>query len=145
MSLLRLRRAPVCALAFCSALAAAASAAAPAAPSSASAPQTTYQRDRASCLDGASPQGRATCLKEAGAANAEAEHGQLGNGSTAAERVRNALQRCDSVLPADRSACVALARGEGQSSGSVAGGGILKEIVTQVPAAGASAATAPPR
>jgi hypothetical protein len=126
---------------LCTALfATAASAATPAAQSAASTPQAMYQRDRASCLDGSSPEGRATCLKEAGAAKAEAERGQLGNGSTAAQRQRNAQRRCDNVLPADQSACLALARGEGQSSGSVEGGGILQEIVTPVPAAGASAA-----
>jgi hypothetical protein len=124
-------------------LAAHAGAAQPAAPASAapatSTPSATladavYQRERAACgLDG-TPQGRITCLKEAGAAHAEAKRNQLGNGEGEAALRQNAELRCNSVAAADRDHCQRMARGEGMVSGSVAGGGVLKTLITTVPA-----------
>ena len=130
------------ALAFTS-LAAQAGAAQPAAPAAAtsmkSTPSTTsaaavYQRERAACqLDG-TPQGRTTCLKEAGAAHAEAKRKQLGNGEDEAALRQNAELRCQRVATADQDHCQRKARGEGTVSGSVDGGGVLKTLVTPIPA-----------
>ena len=89
-----------------------------------------YQRERAACLAGSSPQGRSTCLKEAGAARAEARRNQLDNGETPAQLRANALLRCQRVLDTDRSACERMVRGEGTRSGSVAAGGVLTQITT---------------
>ena len=128
-------------------LAAHAGAAQPAAPASAAAATSTtsatsanaaYQRERAACqLDG-TPQGRTTCLKEAGAAHAEAKRRQLGNGEDEAALRQNAELRCRSVATADRDHCQRMARGEGTVSGSVDGGGVLKTLVTPIPAPAAS-------
>ncbi len=82
-----------------------------------SAPAQTYQKDRAACLQGLSQQDRATCLKEAGAALAEAPRGRLGAGEDARTLTNNALQRCKSVPPKDRSACERMALGEGKVFG----------------------------
>lgn len=97
---------------------------------SASSPEQVYQKSRAACLSGKSPQDRTTCLKEAGAAQTEARRARLGNGEEANALAANALLRCKVVAPKDRDACERMARGEGVVSGSVEGGGELKEITT---------------
>jgi hypothetical protein len=43
---------------------------------------------------------------------------------------RYSLMRCEALAGDDRAACVARMNGEGTISGSVAGGGILRELVT---------------
>ena len=91
--------------------------------------QARYNRERAMCLNGMSNQDRATCLQEAGAALREAMTGHIDD-TSAVERNRNNLSRCD-LLPADeREYCVRRMRGEGLTSGSVAAGGIYRELVT---------------
>ena len=110
-------------------------------PSSAAA---RYQQERAVCMSGQSHQDRATCLSEAGAAFAEAKRGRLDDGNTQFEL--NALKRCAVLPEGDRPACVARMQGQGTTSGSVAGGGIYREMVTTEPAAPPAAkpaATAP--
>ena len=96
--------------------------------------QAAYARERAVCLSGRSPQDEATCLKEAGA---ELEMVRQAGGNLPDESpqalAKNALRRCQVVAAADRYACEQMATGHGIVSGSVAGGGILKEYVTIVP------------
>ena len=95
--------------------------------------QQRYQKERAVCLAGTGPQDRATCLKEAGAALAESRRqGLTDPGQDTASHQR---QRCQVLPAADRGACLARMSGQGTSSGSVAGGGILRELRTVVPAA----------
>lgn len=89
-----------------------------------------YQRDRAACNSGQSGQDRATCLREAGAARQEARRGRLGDST--GEFERNRLLRCDSQPLQDREDCVRRMNGEGVTSGSVQGGGILRELTTPV-------------
>ena len=105
---------------------------------SAAAANAAYQRERAACASDGTPQGRATCLKEASAAHAEAKRQLLGNGEDARALQQNAERRCDQVATADRDHCLRKARGEGAVSGSVDGGGVLKTLVTPVPAPAAS-------
>lgn len=95
-----------------------------------SAAETRYQQESAACRDGRSPQGRDTCLKEAGAARAEARRQGLDNGETAAQLRANALLRCQRVTASDRAACERMVQGEGQRSGTVSGGGVLTQITT---------------
>ncbi|QPF73347.1 hypothetical protein G8A07_10745 [Roseateles sp. DAIF2] len=103
-----------------------------------------YQQERADCLAGRSAQDRPTCLKEAGAAYAEARRGRLDRGADARQLSENALLRCQAVPTEDRAACERMARGGGTVSGSVAEGAVLKELVTrriepaQAPASAAS-------
>lgn len=47
----------------------------------------------------------------------------------------NAMRRCESLPPFYKVDCEARVNGQGQVSGSVAGGGLLKESTTTVPAA----------
>ena len=90
-----------------------------------------YAAERQACLDGRTGQDTATCLREAVAARDQARQGKLDNGESAADLLRNALARCAPVAEAERGNCERLARGEGQSSGSVAGGGVIREITTR--------------
>ena len=94
--------------------------------------QRQYQEDRALCMSGKSGQDRATCLREAGAALQAARRGQLEDSQAAYEK--NSLLRCTYLPAADRTDCERRMRGEGTTSGSVAGGGIYREIRTVVPA-----------
>lgn len=95
--------------------------------------QQTYAHDRAACLNGKASEARETCLKEAGAALAEARKGRLHDPDQAA-LTSNALRRCEAVQAADRDACQKMALGGGTVSGSVEGGGELKQYVTVQPA-----------
>jgi hypothetical protein len=95
--------------------------------------QARYQQERAACLSGQSHQDQSTCLKEAGAALEEARRGRLDTGQTARYQ-DNALLRCSVLPPEDRSACQARIQGQGTTSGSVAAGGIYRElIIREVP------------
>ena len=135
------KAAAACALALCSTLVAFVCSSARAEPAEPWAPAvhgtnadpaTRYERDRAACLSGRSGQDQATCLREAGAALQAARRGDLGNGD--GNLKRNAQERCKVLAGADRTDCLARVRGEGTASGSVEGGGILRETVTIVPA-----------
>ena len=91
--------------------------------------KAVYERDRAACMSGATGgQDRATCLKEAGAALQESKRGSLNDGQAQFEQ--NRVLRCDSQPTQDRPDCLRRMNGEGTTSGSVEGGGILRELVT---------------
>lgn len=104
--------------------------------------QAQYQIERQACLRGESGQDTATCLKEAGAALAEARRATLSTGESDEALTRNALARCERVAADDQAACRRMVRGEGKRSGSVKGGGVATELTTVVPAA--PAASSPP-
>lgn len=103
-------------------------------------PAARYQQERAACLNGQSNQDRATCLKEAGAAFAEAKRGGLTSAATAA----NAIERCQPLPAAERRDCLNRMQAGADSSarGSVAAGGIYRETVTTVPAVAEAASSA---
>jgi hypothetical protein len=88
-----------------------------------------YQRERAACMSGQSNQDRTTCLREAGAAYAQAKQGVLDDGP--AQYVSNARQRCEKLPDEDRKDCMARMSGQGTTSGTVADGGIYRELVTR--------------
>lgn len=96
-----------------------------------SAIKAQFERDRADCLSGRSAQDQASCLKEAGAAYQEAMKGQADNGESAAQLKANALKRCEPLPAADRADCERRVQGEGSQSGSVATGGIYRELTTR--------------
>jgi hypothetical protein len=89
---------------------------------------TRYRMEREACMSGQSHQDRATCLKEAGAAQGEARAGRLDDRAAASYR-QNAMERCRVLPTSDRDACVGRIDGSGRVSGSVEGGGILREYV----------------
>jgi hypothetical protein len=94
--------------------------------------EARYQQERAACNSGQSHQDQATCLREAGAALQEARRGRLDDGQAAYQQ--NALVRCNALPPEERSACQARMQGQGTTRGSVAEGGIYRELVTREPA-----------
>lgn len=95
--------------------------------------ESAYQRDRAACQALSPTQDRTSCLRDAGAHRAQAlRTGIRGGGSSPQELERNAVQRCQSHnTPEQRTLCERMARGEGSVSGSVQGGGTIRELVTQ--------------
>lgn len=91
-----------------------------------------YSQERAACED-KMVEDRKACLREAGAAQVEARRGTLGQENTQFEE--NRLARCGYHKNADeREYCERRMRGEGTTTGSVEGGGILRELVVTVPA-----------
>lgn len=93
--------------------------------------QARYRQEMALCNSGQSNQDIQTCRREAGSARQEARRGGLSGAGVGLEQ--NALLRCAAHEGIDRRACEARMRGEGTSSGSVGGGGILRETVIVVP------------
>ena len=90
--------------------------------------QATYQRDRAACMSGQTSQDRETCLQEAGAALQESGRGNLNDGQSDFER--NRLLRCEKQPPEDRQDCVRRMSSEARTTGSVEGGGVMRELTT---------------
>ena len=99
----------------------------------ATAAKSTYAKERADCDAGRTAEDRATCLKEAGAAQEERKRNRLDNAGSLRQ---NAIDRCNTVPPKDKADCLARIEGPNQpnqkttTSGSVAGGGILRETTT---------------
>lgn len=102
--------------------------------------QARYEQERARCLAGQSGQALETCLTEAGAAREAARQGQLNDGD--AKYRKNAKERCDVLAGADKRDCIARIKGAPNTteSGSVKGGGIVRETITREVAPAASAA-----
>jgi hypothetical protein len=92
--------------------------------------QQRFQQERAACMSGSSHQDRATCLKEAAAAHQEARRGGLSGGGSV-DLSQNATGRCDAQPPAERQACIQRILGAGSASGSVEGGGVLRQSESQ--------------
>jgi hypothetical protein len=97
--------------------------------SRASEAQARYQQERAVCMSGKSNQDRTTCLREAGAAFAQAKREGWADGS--AQQAANERKRCEGLPADDRQACIARMQGQGTTSGSAAAGGIYRELVTR--------------
>lgn len=92
---------------------------------------TVIAQERQNCMDGKTNQDRETCLREAGAAKQESQRGNLRD---TGDYNSNASKRC-ATLPADQKAdCERRSMGEGSVSGSVGSGGVVRELVTPIPA-----------
>ena len=92
---------------------------------------TVIAQERQNCMDGKTNQDRETCLREAGAAKQESNRGNLRD---TGDYNSNASKRC-ATLPADQKAdCERRSIGEGSVSGSVGSGGVVRELVTPIPA-----------
>jgi hypothetical protein len=79
-------------------------------------------------MSGQTSQDRATCLRETSAALEEAKRGNLNDGQ--AEFERNRLLRCEKQPPEDRQDCVRRMSSEARTTGSVEGGGVMRELTT---------------
>jgi hypothetical protein len=103
----------------------------------------SYQHEVQSCLSGHTQQDQATCLREARNAQADKKRGLLDNAG--AQFQANAAARCEPLTGEDKAACHARLMGYGETSGSVAGGGVLREVETVVLPPGASSVTIEPK
>lgn len=101
------------------------------------------QQERAACMSGRTQQDQATCLREANNAAAEKRSGKLDNNG--AQFDANARLRCEALAGEERSACEARVMGYGNTSGSVAGGGVIREVETVVVPAGATSVRIEPK
>jgi hypothetical protein len=91
-----------------------------------------FQRELAACGQRADPDAQRSCRREAYAARDEARRGALAGGN---DFERNKFARCEAHKdPAERDYCLRRMRGEGTVSGSVEGGGLLRELKVIVPA-----------
>lgn len=95
---------------------------------------TTYRDDRAACLRESEPQARSDCLREVAAAQASRRAARPRVDESPEALARNALQRCQAFSGERRTLCERLARGEGEVSGSVDSGGLLRRLETVEPA-----------
>ena len=102
-----------------------------------------YQQEVNACMTGKTQQDRDTCLREARNAQADKKRGVLDNAVASFES--NAVARCDVLIGEDKAACQARMMGYGSTSGSVAGGGLLREVETVVMPPGDSSVTIEPK
>ncbi len=103
----------------------------------------SYQQEVNACMTGKTQQDRETCLKEARNAQADKKRGVLDNAG--AKFDNNAAARCGVLAGEEKAACQARVMGYGSTSGSVAGGGLLREVETVVMPAGAGSVTIEPK
>lgn len=89
-----------------------------------------YRSEVQACKQGKTAEDQATCLKEARNAQADRKRGALNNAGT--DYAANARARCNALSGEDKAACDARMMGYGSVSGSVAGGGLLREVETVV-------------
>lgn len=94
-------------------------------PASLAAANERYQQERARCLSGQTSQDQETCLREAGAALQAARQGRAEDPPS--DLARNLLQRCEVHPTAEaREECIRRMN-EGTVTGSVGGGGMVRE------------------
>jgi hypothetical protein len=103
----------------------------------------SYQQEVNACMTGKTQQDRETCLKEARNAQADKKRGVLDNAGSKFDN--NASARCDVLAGEEKAACQARVMGYGSTTGSVAGGGLLREVETVVMPAGSGSVTIQPK
>ena len=87
-----------------------------------------YQKERGWCMVNTVGDERATCLRDSAAAQAEKRRGTLD--AHGPNFSANIMRRCDVYSGEDRIACIARVKGLGSESGSVQGGGIIRQVET---------------
>ncbi|MGV3570985.1 MAG: hypothetical protein ACO1PB_10335 [Ramlibacter sp.] len=103
----------------------------------------SYQQEVNACMSGRTQQDRDTCLEEARNARADKQRGVL---DTSGNLEANAMGRCDVFSNGeDKAACQARVMGMGSADGSVAGGGLIREVETVVLPAGQNSVTIQPQ
>ena len=92
-----------------------------------------YQHDRANCMAGKTAESQKTCLTEAAAALQASRKHNL-TSPTPDQVAANERKRCDAQSGDDKKDCLKRAAGVDTTvSGSVAGGGDIKETITVIP------------
>lgn len=90
--------------------------------------QDRYAQDAKACKSGRTAQDTATCLKEARNARAARKNDPLATDRRTLEA--NSLRRCDVFDGEAKAACIVRLSAHGKASGSVAGGGVLRQAET---------------
>lgn len=103
----------------------------------------SFQQEVNACMTGKTQQDRDTCLTEARNAQSDKKRGVLDNAG--AQFQSNAQARCDVLAGEEKAACQARVQGYGNTTGSVAGGGVLREVETVVLPPGATSVTIDPK
>ena len=98
-----------------------------------------YESEVRACMSGRTGADQATCLKEARNAQADRKRGRLDDAGSRFQA--NARARCNALGGEEKAACEARMMGYGTVSGSVAGGGVLREVETVVMPPGQSSIT----
>jgi hypothetical protein len=88
------------------------------------------QSELAACNNGKTQQDRQTCITEVRNANAARRAGKVDN--SGGKFKENALARCDVFKGEEQVACQARIVGYGDAAGSVAGGGVIRQVETVV-------------
>jgi hypothetical protein len=102
-----------------------------------------YQSEVQACLSGKTQQDRDTCMKEARNARADKQRGVL---DTQGDLQANAMRRCEIFTSGeDKAACQARTMGMGNIEGSVAAGGLIREVETVILPSGQSSVTIQPQ
>ena len=102
-----------------------------------------YRQEVQACNNGQTAEARDTCLREARNARADKQHHKLDTAGT--DLRANALARCQPFSGEDKAACQARVMGYGETSGSVAGGGVLRQVETAVVPPGQTEITIEPK
>ena len=103
----------------------------------------SYQLEVDACITGKTQQDQATCLREARNAQSDKKRGVLDNAG--AQFDSNAATRCNVLTGEEQAACLARVQGFGSTTGSVAAGGVLREVETVILPAGQSSVTIEPK
>lgn len=103
--------------------------------------QVRYQREQARCMSLRVHGERANCLSEASTAYTAAQPAEPD--ADPGRYARNAVERCKPLPDADRTDCLSRMRGQGTTRGSVAEGGIYRELITREPGPAPAPAPAP--
>lgn len=103
-----------------------------------------YQSEVQACMSGKTQEDRDTCLKEARNAHADKQRGVLE--TDGGNLQANAMDRCDVFQSGEnKAACEARVLGYGNVQGSVAGGGLVREVETVVVPPGKDSVTIEPK
>lgn len=102
-----------------------------------------YEREVQACMTGRTQQDRDTCLTEARNAQADKKRGLLDNAGSQFQS--NAAARCEVLAGEEKAACQARVMGYGNTTGSVAAGGVLREVETVVLPPGSGSVTIEPK
>lgn len=144
MNQIQTLRAPLRALVAAGALAVAAAAAMAQGPVDRSAIEAQFKLDRQVCLSGQTMQAsRSACLYDARLAREAALRGELGGESRVALE-RNRVLRCDAIPDDSEDECVRALNGEGEVTGSVEQGVIVRELIVVEPVPGGEMNTQQP-
>lgn len=107
--------------------------------------QARYKREVAECAAKSRSVDERSCMLDARNALAEIKRGRMEESARPSDFQKNALLRCEAHTGEDRSDCIARIQGRGRTAGSVAGGGILRELTTIKTLAAPAVQPVPPR